>query len=119
MTTRLTNTSTTSQTFNLTREIAPLRRVYDRTKHDGKTGETYREQSRVIIPDSVTLLHGESRGGFPDNVVTAPELATKIAKKLIRAEVEDAPRADAPKDGGKSDAPSAGDDKSKKDRRTA
>ena len=114
MLTKLVNLSRTSLTFNLTREVAPLRCVYPRTRTE-KTGETYREERRIVIPDSVTLLHGESRGGFHPSVVRCPEVAALIAAKKLRAEDEepsDSPTAGTANDDAASrrkDAPGKGD----------
>jgi len=113
--TKLVNLSRTSLTFNLTREVAPLRRVYTRTRIE-KTGETHREERRIVIPDSVTLLHGESRGGFHPSVVRCPEVAALIAAKKLRAEDEiessDSPATGTTNDDAASrrkDAPGKGD----------
>lgn len=87
MSTKLVNTSRTALTFNLTREVSPIRRVYARTRVE-KTGEVHLEDRRLVIPDSVTLLHGESRGGFHPSVVRCPEVAALIAARKLRAEDE-------------------------------
>lgn len=91
---KLVNISRTSLTFNLTREFAPLRRVYTRTRTE-KTGESYREERRIVIPDSMTLLFGESRGGLHPSVVRCPEVAALIAAKKLRVE-DDVTSSDPP-----------------------
>lgn len=85
MTVKLTNTQRTQQTFNLTREFAPKRHLF-KSSTLNKDGSVSFSDRRVVIPDSVTLLAGESRE-FVDGILTCPEIKNAIASKKLRVEV--------------------------------
>ena len=78
----LINKSRQIQTFNLTRELAPIRKVFER-RVDGDDGGFTRREHRVVLPDSITLLVGGRHDNLHPRVVHAPEIAAAIKKKLV------------------------------------
>ncbi len=93
MTIKLTNARKFAQAFNLTVELAPKRHIFARANDKGSV--------RVILPESITLLAGESRE-FVDGVLTCPEIQAALKAKppmLIATEVaapKEEPAQDAP-----------------------
>lgn len=84
MSVRLTNTQRTQQTFNLTREFAPVRHVFPRAA-ESASGQGAARSVRLVLPDSVTFLAGESRV-YPDGVMTCPEIRGAVESKRLKIE---------------------------------
>lgn len=89
----LENTARTSKTFNLTHRIAPIRAVHKRAVTD-REGKTRIHDHRVVYPESITLLAGETKHGLPDSYANAPEVAKAIAKGVLK-KTEEAAKAPA------------------------
>jgi hypothetical protein len=74
---RITNTARVQQTFNLSIEYAPVRKVFERV--DNKT-------ARVVFADSVTFLAGETQE-HPAGILSCPDIASAVKAKRLRVEM--------------------------------
>lgn len=64
--------------LQLTRQVAPVRHVFDRV-HQNKDGSATQEAVRLVLPDSISLQPGEERKGLPDSVRNCPDVVKAVA----------------------------------------
>lgn len=84
---KLTNRTRTAKTYNLTVATAPHRMEVER-RVDDREGNVRKETRRLMVPDSITLLAGETRI-VPTGYLSAPEIKAALQRReLVRSAVE-------------------------------
>jgi hypothetical protein len=79
---KLHNKTRRALTLNLTTKVAPLRKLYDRRTANAD-GSTSIAPTRIVIPDSITVLAGKCSGVLADGVAHCPEVAAAIARRDV------------------------------------
>ena len=81
--------------LQLTRQVAPVRHLFDRV-HQNKDGTATQESVRLVLPDSLSLQPGEERKGLPDSVRSCPDVEkARAAGELSITDEKDEPSAKA------------------------
>ena len=82
MTGKLTNRTRTAQTYNLTNKVAPVRKIFER-RTQTRDGVVSISDRRVVFPDSITILFGETSKSLPDGVKHCPEVVAALARRDV------------------------------------
>lgn len=86
----ITNLLRTAQTFNIPRDVAPVRKHYPRaTEH--KDGTVEKADVRIVHGDSLTVLAGKTSAPVPNEWRTTPDVAKAArARTIVIADVPEA-----------------------------